>query len=385
MRHSRSSLQSAGSSLLVEVLDRATAIATLPAELDDLAARALETNIFYESLMLVPALELIDTHIPLTIVCVRNKSGKLLGVIPLVKAQVRRGLPVPVMRNWTHRYCYLGTPLIDATAARPVLEALAQWLESGAAPARGLQWVRVAWNGPFGLLAEQVFHRSRRWAMDVRVQHRALLPRTADLKPAISGKHAKELRRLQRRLSEFGKLDYAAIEPCDDWRPWYEAFLELEASGWKGAEGSAIGARVADREFFRRVMQTAHASQRLQFLQLRLAGRAIAMKFNLRARDTSYSLKIGYDETYAPYSPGVLLELFNISKFAMEPPGILAMDSCAAENHPMINRLWSGRRDIATVTLARKGLVLRTFIKARPLARLFRKTLKTSRTGETGA
>jgi CelD/BcsL family acetyltransferase involved in cellulose biosynthesis len=201
---------------------------------------------------------------------------------------------------------------------------------------------------------------------------RALLQREADTKAGISTKHAKELRRLERRLSEHGDLAYAAIQPGEDWRPWFDDFLDVEASGWKGAEGSAIRSSPQDTAFFRAVVSEAHARGRLQLLRLAVGGQTAAMKLNLCGRDGAYALKIGYDEGYAPFSPGVLLELFNIKAFQQEPAGVQVMDSCAAENHAMINRLWSGRREIADVTLVRHGVLLRALVALRPLARRLR-------------
>ena len=355
--------------LTVEVLDRATAISSLPSELDDLATRALEPNVFKESLMFIPALQLLDVEIPLWVACVRGPSGVLLGVVPLVRQPVRKGLPSMVLRNWVHRYCSLGTPLLDAAYARQALEALATWIDSGKAPAGGLQWLRVAWDGPFAQLVRQTFASSESWNMDVLTKRRALLERTQDTKSPISGKHAKELRRLERRLAAGGAVTYEVMQPADDWKAWYDDFLRLEASGWKGTEGSAIHSKPEDAEFFRRVLERAHAGGQLQLMRLAVAGKPVAMKLNLRADGGSYSLKIAHDENYAQYSPGVLLELFNIKVFAEEPDNIRWMDSCAEANHPMIDRLWSGRREIATVSLARHGTLLRTFVSLRPVIR----------------
>jgi CelD/BcsL family acetyltransferase involved in cellulose biosynthesis len=368
-------MNSLPSAFSIEVLDRAMAIRRLPDELDELATRALEPNIFNESLFFIAALQLIDVDVPLWIVCIRNAGGVIQGVVPLVREPLRRGFPAKVLRNWMHRYCFLGTPILDANSAQQVLEALATWLESGAAPAGGIEWVNVGWDGPFSQLVSRTFNQSRSWVAHVATQRRAILERTTSVKSPVSGKHAKELRRLERRLAAQGDVDYSVMQPSDDWQRGYDEFLTVEASGWKGEEGSAIRSAPADRAFFSQVLQQAHARGQLQLLRLTVAGKAVAMKLNLRTRSESYSLKIGYDPAYAQFSPGILLELYNIKVFELEADGILRMDSCAAENHSMINRLWSGRREIATVTLARHGVLLRTFVRLRPVAQRLKQTL----------
>ena len=206
---------------------------------------------------------------------------------------------------------------------------------------------------------------------------RAVLERQRDITSPISGKHAKELRRLERRMAAHGSVDYKVMQHDEDWQPWYDDFLSVEASGWKGEEGSAIRSSPADIAFFRSVLQQAHAHGQLQLLRLTVAGKAVAMKLNLRSRGESYSLKIGYDHAYAQFSPGVLLECFNIKIFELEPDSMRRMDSCAGEKHPMINRLWSGRREIATVTLARHGLLLRALVRAKQIALRLKQALHT--------
>ena len=369
MSHTRAALR-------IEVLDRPTAIRRLPDALDELATRALEPNVFYESGLFISALQHIDVHLPLWIVCCRDDAGMLQGVVPLVREPLRRGFPVKILRNWVHRFCFLGTPILDARCAHQVLDALATWLASGAAPTGGIEWVNVSWDGPFGQLLRQIFSPSHAWITHVTTYQRAVLERQRDITSPISGKHAKELRRLERRMAAHGSVDYKVMQQDEDWQPWYDDFLSVEASGWKGEEGSAIRSSPADIAFFRSVLQHAHACGQLQLLRLTVAGKAVAMKLNLRSRGESYSLKIGYDDAYAQFSPGVLLECFNIKVFELEPDSMRRMDSCAGENHPMINRLWSGRRDIATVTLARHGLLLRALVRAKPIALRLKQALR---------
>jgi CelD/BcsL family acetyltransferase involved in cellulose biosynthesis len=360
-----------GSGLWVEVLDRASALLQLPSELEGLASRALESNLFAEPPVFLAGLEHMDLDKRLWIVCIRDGSGLLHAVFPFVLEPLRAGVGLRVLRNWTHHNCSLGTPLIDATRAAEALIALADWIETDAAPAGGVRWTKLSWDGPFGALVRETAARHG-WLIDVTSAKRAALRREQSLKAAISAKHAKELRRLERRLADEGELAYEALRVDEAFEPWFEDFLAVEAKGWKGAEGSAIGLRRQDTAFFRSVARRAHAAGRLQLLRLTVGGRIVAMKLNLRSAEAAYALKIGYDEAYARFSPGVLLELFNIKEFETAPASIRSMDSCAVTNHPMIDRLWSGRREIATVTLARRGLLLRALVWGLPRLRALR-------------
>ena len=85
-------------------------------------------------------------------------------------------------------------------------------------------------------------------------------------------------------------------------------------------------------------------------LALRLDGRAIAMKCNLLAGDGAVAFKIAYDESYARFSPGVLLELEHLRR--LHEPGAPAwVDSGAAADHPMIGHLWRDRIAVETLVI----------------------------------
>ena len=84
-----------------------------------------------------------------------------------------------------------------------------------------------------------------------------------------------------------------------------------------------------------------------------LDGAPVAMLINFVASPGGFSFKTAFDEAYARYSPGVLIQLDNLS--LMRRPDIEWMDSCAAENHPMINSLWAERRGIVRVSVPLAG------------------------------
>ncbi|MBK8375584.1 MAG: hypothetical protein IPL18_12200 [Sphingomonadales bacterium] len=54
----------------------------------------------------------------------------------------------------------------------------------------------------------------------------------------------------------------------------------------------------------------------------------------------SFSFKTAFDEDHARFSPGVLLQIENLK--LLEKAGLDWCDSCAAQDHPMIDSLWVG-------------------------------------------
>jgi hypothetical protein len=63
----------------------------------------------------------------------------------------------------------------------------------------------------------------------------------------------------------------------------------------------------------------------------------------------SYSFKTSFDEEYARYSPGLLLQIENLA--LLGDPDIAWCDSCAAADHPMIERIWRDRREIVWLSI----------------------------------
>ena len=116
-----------------------------------------------------------------------------------------------------------------------------------------------------------------------------------------------ELRRRGRRLAEMGSVELA-LEPGGDALDVLLAEgFRLEASGWKGARGSAIRSRPDTEGFYRDVAKWSAERGVLRLAFLRLDGRALAFEFCLRDGGIQYNLKGGYDGDYQRFAPSKLL------------------------------------------------------------------------------
>ena len=92
---------------------------------------------------------------------------------------------------------------------------------------------------------------------------------------------------------------------------------------------------------------------RLERLDLALDGVPIAMLATLIAPPGAFSFKTAFDEHYARFSPGVLLQLENLAM--LDRAGIEWTDSCAVQGHPMIDSLWRERRALGRFSIAIGG------------------------------
>lgn len=348
--------------LSVVVVRAVEELAEHASALEDLAAAALEPNVFLEPWMLLPAVQAFAGGQALEFVLVyahpRGRAAgprTACGFFPLERQRHWKGLPIRLVRIWRHLHGVLGTPLLRADCAQECWAFFLTWLAQAPGGAAVLELPFVTGDGPFSQLL--IDHGCQHGGLSFVAESftRALFrPRGSSaeyLAAAQSGQYRRQLNRLERRLGEAGALRYAMLGADGDVDAWIGAFLELEARGWKGREGTALAEQEADRRFFHAFAREAFRRGRLHMLGLFLGDRPVALKCNLLAAPGAYAFKIAFDEAFARHSPGVLLEVFNIHRLH-DDPRLAWMDSCAIHDHSMINRLWLDRRTIQTVLIS---------------------------------
>jgi hypothetical protein len=77
-------------------------------------------------------------------------------------------------------------------------------------------------------------------------------------------------------------------------------------------------------------------------MTLRAGDTPVASGIVLRHQSRAFFFKIGVDERFAKYSPGVQLTL-DLTRHLCADPAIASADSTASPDHPMINPIWRGR------------------------------------------
>lgn len=331
---------------------------------DALSLMAAEPNPFFESWYLLPSLRALDAAGRIELLRV-EAEGTLLGLMPLGRPRSYYGHPVPHLSSWIHANCFLGSPLVAAGAEEEFWRALLDWADRHARTSLFLHLARLAQDGPMYRALLRVIARQARPAAVVHRKERAML--CSELSPqayfeqSLSGKKRKELRRQFNRLSEEGEVALTRQSGMDGIDGWAGEFLALEASGWKGEAGSALANDPATATLFREALQGAAERGRLERLSLTLDGRPIALLANFVTAPGAFSYKTAFDESYARFSPGVLLQQENLAM--LERGDVAWCDSCAAEGHPMIDHIWRERRAIARVSIAIGGKARRALFR----------------------
>jgi len=330
-----------------------------------LVESAIEPNVFFEPSLLLPALKHLagNDRPEFVLLYARSKTNHdgdpvLCGMFPLQRWGRVRGRKIPGVSTWMHLHCFCGTPLVRADIAAPVLHAFFDWL-AGQGRGRTMYFPLVHAGGLFAQqLAVVLQQRGSLWFIQQQFARSQFGPAASTeeyMQQVWSRKSRHETRRQHRRLGELGETQFRELSPQEDVGPWLQAFLDLEASGWKGQNGTAFASVERERNYFLEALSAAHDQGQLQMLSLELNGNPIAMNTAFYTADGGYYFKIAFDESLAKYSPGVVLES-EFVRVLHDRTGLTWLDSCADANHPMIERLWDQRRLIQSIWISSGGI-----------------------------
>ncbi len=324
---------------------------------ENLARNAAEPNPFLEHWFVRPSLEHIVKSDPLHFALLPGGKGQIDGLMPLSIAPKYGRLPLAHVQNHMHHNVFLGTPLVRAGHEAAFWDGL--FIELDAADwAQGLLCLTdLVEGGPLLTALDQVAQKWNRPCDTIYTASRAMLESDLDAESyyaaTVRKKKRKEIKRLQSRLAELGDISCTTLTSPFEADAWCDAFLALERAGWKGQTGSPLGANASSEAFFRETVRQGLGAGRVEILKFALDDQPLAMLVNFMTLPGSFSFKIAYDESYARFSPGVLIQLENLK--LLERDGFGWMDSCAVEDHPMINSLWGERRTIVWKALPLSG------------------------------
>ncbi len=360
-------------------------------ELDHLSARSIEPNVFFNPRFLAPAMpRLEDREVRLAVI--RDAEGNRNRLRMLLPFSIERApvpLAAPIIRAWSSPYGPVGTPIIDADDPVAVVE---DFIDMIARPHLKFPQVLVLpdmrLDGHVASVLRSVALQRNLYLVETSRVERAFLQSDLDgdayLKQTLRSHHLREFRRLRRRLGELGKLEYSIARQPDDVRIGVEAFLSLEATGWKGRQRTAM---VVDRfraAFAREAAYGLAQRDMCRVHMLTLDGRIIACLIVFIENGCAYTWKTAFDETYSAFSPGTLL-MIDVTGTHLDDPNIVMTDSCAIPDHPVMDRLWAERRAMGTLVIgltagadraARQAASqLNLYTETRNMARLVRNRL----------
>jgi CelD/BcsL family acetyltransferase involved in cellulose biosynthesis len=124
----------------------------------------------------------------------------------------------------------------------------------------------------------------------------------------MSSKNRKYIRWARRAAEREGPMRFDVVSPTAATLEHHldEAF-RVEAAGWKGRAGSAIISNPRRKRFWIEFGRTATRLGILRLFFLRIGDATAAVRMSAEFAGRLWDWKIGYDERWARYSPGILL------------------------------------------------------------------------------
>ncbi len=129
-----------------------------------------------------------------------------------------------------------------------------------------------------------------------------------EFETSMSSGRRSDLRGYRRRAERLGEVEFEVVEPkAGTLTRHLEELYRVEASGWKGREGSAILCQPHIFQFYTKYAHSAAEAGMLRLFFLRIAGKTVAARMAVEHSNRLWDLRLGYDETFSRCAPGVLL------------------------------------------------------------------------------
>jgi ribosomal protein S18 acetylase RimI-like enzyme len=266
-------------------------------------------DIFYRPEWTLAYLNAFAPEARLTVISVWA-NGRMRGIMPLVRERIwASGLPAIRLTLPSNVHCFRTGPAICGGEERDAVIGVL-WNSVKALPDWGMLDVSQVVDGS-GIDRISAIARSEGFQVArKRTSQTLFLPvgspeNGQPWAPEIRPKFRSHLRRTRRQLEEQGKLELKHFSSADP--AALQRFYDLEGSGWKGVQGTAIRCHPSTLMFYDSVAQAAAQQGYLSLDFLELSGKPIAAQLGFNFRGHYYLAKAGYDENYRRQGPGQLL------------------------------------------------------------------------------
>lgn len=336
-------------------------LADIRADWIDLLRRAAEPNVFMEPALIAAAHEADPDggHRALLAWIMAGGRKRLVGLWAFSVGRARRSmLPMPVTRVPAFSHSYLATPVIDCDRLDETLDAMLDGIAASHVLPKIMALDTMGTSGPTyeALLrvlaargtAPYVFEEAQRPKLASELDGKAYLEK------ALSSSTRKKLRQHRRKLSENGALTSSVATAPEAVGKAVEEFLAMEASGWKGREGTALASNTAEAAFMRGAMATLAEHGCAAVHSIHLDGKPVSMQLVGRAGASAFTWKTAYDEAFHDFSPGMLL-LEDYTAAFLADRSIAFVDSCSFDDSGFMSA-WQERQSVADIWIdARRG------------------------------
>jgi CelD/BcsL family acetyltransferase involved in cellulose biosynthesis len=346
--------------ITVDIVD-AVRLPDLRTPWTDLLSRADTQNVFMDPSLLDVAAATDPSGGQRALLAWKTADGvkRLVGLWGFAVGRPRwSALPIRALIIPAYTHGYLATPVIDCDCLDETIEAM---LDAVAADRQLPKIVALDTLGTDGATYDALIRVLARRGTAPRVFEHMQRPRLSSdldgkayLEKAVSSSTRKKLRQYRRRLAEQGAVTSTIVTEPDAVRRAVDQFLAIEASGWKGRNGTALQCNDAEAAFMRGAIVALAERGNAAIHAISVDAKPVSMQIVARAGDVAFTWKTAYDEAYQDYSPGMLL-LEDYTTAFLADRSIAFVDSCSFDDSGFMSA-WTERRPVANVWIdARRG------------------------------
>jgi Acetyltransferase (GNAT) domain len=349
----------------------------------ELASRAVEPNPFCEPDCLIPAAKHQVYGAEINLV-VAERDGRFFACLP-VRAVKRWKFPYPIFTSQVRRMNGMGTPLVDPLGNAEAVAQMLRLLREHKRMFKGRIFV-LDTSGADGPVSGYMRTASKLLGFPLRAyeswERGKLIRRPdGDYEHLHSTKSRYNLGRQKRLLRELLGEEVRLVDRTND-PDAISDYIRLEASGYKGRDGTAMATVPGEPEYFTEMCERFRATGRIYILGYQTSAELVAMEVWIRGGDGFFLMKISYDERYSRFGPGVLMQTDAIRYFHQTDANWI--DTCTSAGNELLMRLYPGRRkmEMLSIVLGRNPLdrlVIWLFVTLRPLHRRIHDRKKATR------
>lgn len=237
-----------------------------------------------------------------------SEKDQPIAIVPLALRKTRFfGIPISIFKTYPDTILLGGiTDCIIAENNRPLLSLLIDYLNTS-----GFSWhVIDIWKClDDSCLTNELEKDPKLNFVRKHIGFSGYITKATldEISNEVATRKQKKSNRKLKKLRKMGDVEISVASKTDDLRHYLDRFMITEASGWKGASGTAIISDPNYKEFFYQLTDALSQIDACEINLLNLDGNSIAGLIGLVIDDTYYALKIAYDENYSNMSPGLVL------------------------------------------------------------------------------
>lgn len=326
-------------------------------DIDRVTNYALEPNIFFAPRFLVPAMPRLEDR-DVWLMMLQDGADSAMETRFLMPYTIERsgfGIGPEVMRAWSTSFGPCGIPIVERREASRILDDLLATLgDPDLALPKILILPDIMMDSPTITTLRGVAIGRGLPVLATGSVQRPFLQSDKDsvdyFKDSISPSSRRNFRRLRKQIEGLGRFEYEVARTPSDVRIAMEEFLLLENAGWKGRQKTSLSSEKLRVAFAREAVNSLAERDLVRIHAFKLDGRVIASLIVFVQAAHAWTWKTTYDEKMAAYSPGTML-IMQATETHLDDPNIELTDSCAVEDHPVMARLWTERREFATLVI----------------------------------